>query len=475
MRERLDALPDPQARTLRALLGAGDPAGGDRFLSGLAVLTLLAEVADDGPVLCLVDDAQWLDRASTDALLFAARRLAAEGVAMVFATREEGLPGTGLPELRPARLPSEDAERLLEDRGLTPPSREQVIEESAGNPLALIEFAAAQRRHHTVAGPLPVTDRVLASFRARIGRLPEQTRLMMLTAAAEARGHLPTLLGAAEALGVGLEHLAEAEKAGLVEVSANVVAFSHPLIGTAAYHGAPLARRVAVHQALADAATDADCRARHLAAASTSADEGVAAEVVRAAERARARTAHATAAGLYEQAANLSRPARPRLPAGRGGLARAVGRARRAGGAPGRPGRGPGGRSRVAGQAGARAGGRGVRAGRAPPRRPGAGRTLRARRRRLGRHHAAHRRRIRVVQRRPGRPQGRRGTAPRVEPARPDGAGDGASHGRGLRARVAAAGGVHGERVPFPVVRRGDGAARRHHHDLGHLLRHDPR
>ncbi|WP_344889414.1 AAA family ATPase, partial [Nonomuraea antimicrobica] len=285
VRERLDALPDPQARTLRALLGAGDPAGGDRFLSGLAVLTLLAEVADDGPVLCLVDDAQWLDRASTDALLFAARRLAAEGVAMVFATREEGLPGTGLPELRPARLPSEDAERLLEDRGLTPPSREQVIEESAGNPLALIEFAAAQRRHHTVAGPLPVTDRVLASFRARIGRLPEQTRLMMLTAAAEARGHLPTLLGAAEALGVGLEHLAEAEKAGLVEVSANVVAFSHPLIGTAAYHGAPLARRVAVHQALADAATDADCRARHLAAASTSADEGVAAEVVRAAER----------------------------------------------------------------------------------------------------------------------------------------------------------------------------------------------
>ncbi|MDP4511878.1 ATP-binding protein [Nonomuraea turcica] len=305
VRDRLDALPGPQTRTLRAVLGDGGTGGGDRFLSGLAVLTLLAEVASDGPLLCLVDDAQWLDRASADALLFAARRLAAEGVAMLFATREEGFPATGLPELRPSRLPPEDAARLLEDRGLTPASREQVIEESAGNPLALIEFAAA-RRYHTIAGPMPVTDRVLESFRSRIGQLPERTRLMMLTAAAEARGHLPTFLGAAATLGVALEDLEEAEKAGLVEVTANVVTFRHPLISTAAYQGAPLARRVAVHQALAEAATDEDCRARHLAAATTSADEDVAAEIARAAERARARTAYAAATGLYEQAANLT-------------------------------------------------------------------------------------------------------------------------------------------------------------------------
>ncbi|MFI7438724.1 ATP-binding protein [Nonomuraea indica] len=306
VQERLDALPGPQADTLRAVLGHGERAGRDRFLSGLAVLTLLAEVADDGPLLCLVDDAQWLDRASADALLFAARRLTAEGVAMLFATREEGFAATGLPELRPSRLSPEDSAKLLEQRGLAPASPAQVIEESAGNPLALIEFAAAQRRYHSAAGPIPVPDQVLASFRARIGRLPERTRLMMVTVAAEGRGHLTTLLGAAHALGVGLEDLVEAEQEGLVDVTGNVVAFRHPLVGTAAYQAAPLARRVAVHRALAEAATDDTCRARHLAVATTSVDEDVAAEIVRAAERDRARAAYAAAAGLYEQAANVT-------------------------------------------------------------------------------------------------------------------------------------------------------------------------
>ncbi|MFG3437775.1 ATP-binding protein [Nonomuraea sp. NPDC047897] len=312
VQERLDALPGPQADTLRAVLGSGERAGRDRFLSGLAVLTLLAEVADDGPLLCLVDDAQWLDQASADALLFAARRLTAEGVAMLFATREEGFAAAGLPELRPSRLSPEDAALLLEQRGLAPASPEQVIERSAGNPLALIEFAAAQRRYHSTAGPMPVPDQVLASFRTRIGQLPERTRLMMVTVAAEGRGHLTTLLGAATALGVGLDDLEEAEKAGLVEVGGNVVAFRHPLVGTAAYQAAPLARRVAVHQALADAATDDTCRARHLAAATTSVDEGIAAEIVRAAERDRARAAYAAAAGLYEQAANVTPDVRVR-------------------------------------------------------------------------------------------------------------------------------------------------------------------
>ncbi|MEV4461186.1 AAA family ATPase [Microbispora sp. NPDC049633] len=322
VQDRIGVLPRPQADALRAVLAPpqdGQPGGPDRFLTGLAVLTLLAEVAVDGPLLCLVDDAHWLDQASADALRFAARRLNAEGVAMLFGAREEGFAATGLPELRPSRLSPQDAALLLADRKLAPSSREQVIEESAGNPLALIEFAAARRSHHFAAGPMPVSDRVLASFRSRIALLPERTRLMMLTAAAEGRGHLPTLLGAAGALDVGLEDLAEAEQAGLVDVTANVVTFRHPLIATAAYHGAALARRIAVHEALAGAATDDDCRARHLAAATTKTDERVAEVIARAAERARARTAYAAAAGLYEQAARLT--PHPRSRAGRLGEA----------------------------------------------------------------------------------------------------------------------------------------------------------
>ncbi|MFD1940162.1 ATP-binding protein [Nonomuraea mangrovi] len=309
VRDRLGALPGPQADMLRAVLVPGEarwPGPQDRFLSGLAVLTLLADVAEEGPLLCLVDDAHWLDEAAADALLFAARRMSAEGVALLFAAREEGFVAAGIPELRPSRLSAEDAASLLTDRGLAPASREQVVDEAAGNPLALIEFAAMQRPYHSVAGPMPVPDRVLASFRSRIGVLPEKTRQMMLTVAAEGRGHLPTLLGGAAALGVGLEDLAEAEQAGLVDVTANVVTFRHPLIATATYQGAPLARRVAVHRALAAVASDEDCRARHLAAATTSADEQVSDEIARAAERARGRTAYAAASGLYEQAAWLS-------------------------------------------------------------------------------------------------------------------------------------------------------------------------
>ncbi|MET7464508.1 AAA family ATPase [Nonomuraea sp. NPDC005501] len=319
MQEHIAALPAPQAATLRAVLGEDGTVGRDRFLSGLAVLTLLAEAAEDGPLLCLVDDVQWLDRASADALLFAARRLTAEGVAMLFATREEGFPATGLPELRLSRLSPQDSALLLEERGLTPVFRDEVIADSAGNPLALIEFAAARRRHPSATGPMPVPDRLLASFRSRIGQLPQRTRLMMLTAAAEGRGHLPTLVGAAAALGVGVEDLEEAEKAGLVDVTGNVIAFRHPLIATAAYQGVPLARRVAVHKALAETAIEEGARARHLAAATTSPDEDVAAQIARAAERARARITYASAARLYEQAAGLTPD--PRIRAARLGEA----------------------------------------------------------------------------------------------------------------------------------------------------------
>ncbi|MGV9771049.1 AAA family ATPase [Streptosporangium sp. NPDC003464] len=306
LRDHLDALPGPQAAVLKAVLGAEPAAGRDRFLTGLAVLTLLADLAEDVPVLCLVDDAQWLDQASAEPLLFAARRLAAEGVAMVFATREDGFAAPGLSELRPSRLDSQDAARLLAEHEVAPVLREEVIAESAGNPLALIEFAAGQRGRP--AGPLhsQIADRVLASFRTQIGRLPERTRLMMLMAAAEGRGDLALLLRAAHLMGVGLDDLEEAERAGLIQVTGSAVVFRHPLIATAAYQGAALARRVAVHRALVEMAESPDCRAHHLAAATMEPDAGVALELAAAAERAGARTAYAAAARLYGQAARLA-------------------------------------------------------------------------------------------------------------------------------------------------------------------------
>ncbi|NRQ36588.1 AAA family ATPase [Nonomuraea sp. NN258] len=303
LQDRLDELPEPQAEALKAVFGSG--LSRDRFLIGLAVLTLLADLAERAPVLCLVDDAQWLDLASAEALLFAARRLAAEGVAMVFAAREDGFAASGLAELRPSRLDRRDAGRLLAGREVPPPVREQVIDESAGNPLALIEFAATRCDQRT--GPhLRVADRVLSSFRAQIARLPERTRLMLLIAAAEGRGDLALQLRAAQRLDVGLDDLEAAERAGLIQSTETSVAFRHPLVATAAYQGATLARRVTVHGALADSARSADCRTRHLPAATMEPDADVAAELAAAAERAHGRTAYQAACQLYAQAARLA-------------------------------------------------------------------------------------------------------------------------------------------------------------------------
>ncbi|RLV67770.1 Transcriptional regulator, LuxR family [Streptomyces sp. CBMAI 2042] len=314
VQDRLNALPAPQAAALRAILGTGrEQRGPDRFLTGLAVLTVLAELAEDGPLLCLVDDAQWLDRATAEALLFAARRLAAEGVAMVLAGRDDdGFTAPGIPELPLRRLNFEDSSRLLADRGRAPALHSQIITESAGNPLALIEFDAARSDQPHQHAPLPVADRVSSAFRARIGGLPERTRLMMLIAAAEGRGDLPLLLRASELLGVDLGDLAEAERTGLMYVMDGAVTFRHPLIASATYQGAVLARRIAVHRALAEAATDPDCRARHLLAVATGPDQEAALELAAAAGRARGRTAYAAASGLFGQAARLTTDPRQR-------------------------------------------------------------------------------------------------------------------------------------------------------------------
>ncbi|MEW1612266.1 MULTISPECIES: AAA family ATPase [unclassified Streptomyces] len=304
---RLDALPEPQAAALRAVLGTGrEQRGPDRFLTGLAVLTVLADLAEDGPLLCLVDDAQWLDQATAEALLFAARRLAAEGVAMVLAGRDDGFTAPGIPELRLSRLDFEDSSRLLADRGRAPALHSQIITESAGNPLALIEFDAARRDQPHQHTPLPVADRVFSAFRSQIGRLPERTRLMMLIAAAEGRGDLPLLLRASELLGVDLGDLEEAERTGLMYVMDGTVTFRHPLIASATYQGSVLARRIAVHRALAEAAADPDCRARHLLAVATEPDQEAALELAAAAGRARVRTAYAAASGLFRHAARIT-------------------------------------------------------------------------------------------------------------------------------------------------------------------------
>ncbi|NGN69562.1 AAA family ATPase [Streptomyces sp. A7024] len=310
--DRAEQLPGPQADAVRAALGTGSAREHDRFLTGLAVLSLLAEVAEDGPVLVLIDDAQWLDEQSTQALQFAARRLAAEGVAMVFATRDdERYAGAGLPELALSRLRDEDALALLAGLDVPAEARIRLLAEADGNPLALAEFAAAAGREGgglpgSVMTPVPAADRVLARFRARIAGLPERTRLMLLFAAAEAQGVISYLLPAAESLGVGLADLAEAEAQGLVEVAGGRVTFRHPLVRTAAYLGAPMARRVAVHQALAATSTDPDCTAGHRAAAAMGPDEDVAAELEAYAQRTLDRGGTASAAATYAQAARLT-------------------------------------------------------------------------------------------------------------------------------------------------------------------------
>ncbi|MGI5169644.1 ATP-binding protein [Spirillospora sp. CA-253888] len=308
---RLDALPAPQAAALRGALGLAERSG-DRFLVGLAVLTLLSELAAERPLVCAVDDAHWLDADSADALLFTARRIGAEGIAMLFAARD-GFDAPGLPELTLQGLDRRTALDLLEERapGLAGPVRERVLAEAAGNPLALLELPGglspeqrAGRAELPDGLPLPVTRRLLDAFGARIGRLPERARLALTVAAAEGTGDLGTVLQAAHTAGAAAADLEEAERAGLVEITGVTVAFGHPLIRAAAYQGAPLTVRMAAHRALAETVRG-DRHILHKAAATVTPDEAVAAELERAAAGARA-----AAVPLYEQAARLS-PERP--------------------------------------------------------------------------------------------------------------------------------------------------------------------
>lgn len=323
--DRLGDLPAPQADALRgafALPGAPRRGADDRFLVGLGVLTLLSELAENGPLLCLIDDAQWLDRASADALFFAARRLDAEGIAMLFAARNDDriFAAQGLTELRLGGLDDEAATELLAANvgELEPRVRERVMQEAAGNPLALIELPTALTPELRGSGLTPMAfhigtispaGRVHDAYRDRLRRLPVPAQAVLFLAAADDTANLGTLSRAAGLLGYSLADLQPAETTNLVSVGNAGVTFRHPLLRAAAYHSAPLSLKLAAHRALAevlDGAENEDRRAWHRAAASVGPDDEVAAELEQAAERARMRTGYAAASSAYARAAQLT-------------------------------------------------------------------------------------------------------------------------------------------------------------------------
>ncbi|WP_027931862.1 helix-turn-helix transcriptional regulator [Amycolatopsis thermoflava] len=314
----LPALPDPQRTALGVAFGlhTGDPP--DRFLVGLATLSLLAETAEERPLLCLVDDAQWLDKVSAQTLAFVARRLDAERVALLFAVRgpNGSEPFTGLPELRLSGLDETDARTLLAravhaplDEGV----RDRIIAEARGNPLALLELLRGAEPAELAGGfalpdALSVPRRVEESFRRRSGSLPADTQVLLLVAAAEPLGDPALLWRAAESLGISVEAAAPAEAAELLEIGTRV-RFAHPLVRSAVYRAATAPQRRRAHYALAaatDARTDPDRRAWHSAQAVPGTDETVAVELERSADRARARGGFAAAAAFLERATALT-------------------------------------------------------------------------------------------------------------------------------------------------------------------------
>jgi DNA-binding CsgD family transcriptional regulator len=322
MLHRLDRLPPPQRDALSVALGLQSGSAPDRFLVGLAVLGLLSEVAAEQPLLCLIDDAQWLDQTSAQALAFVARRLDTESVAMIFGTRDPAVADlTGVPELTVGPVSDPDARAVLASvipGRLDEPVRDRIIAESGGNPLALLELphgltVAELAGGFGVAGPLALAGRIEQSFLRRIARLPELTQRLLLVAAAEPVGDPGLLWRAAGRLGIGADAAAAAEADGLLTVGRRVI-FRHPLVRSAVYQAAPAGERRIAHRALAeatDAGTDPDRRAWHRAQAAAGPEEDVAVELERSAGRAQARGGLAAAAAFLARAAELTpEPAR---------------------------------------------------------------------------------------------------------------------------------------------------------------------
>jgi DNA-binding CsgD family transcriptional regulator len=314
--DRLERLPGPQRDALRVTFGLSEGPVPDRFLVGLAVLGLLAEAAEEHALVCVVDDAQWLDKASAQALAFVARRLFAESVVLLFAARQPSDELAGLPELTVEGLQEADARELL--RSVFPGRldervHEQVMAEARGNPLALLELTRGLSPAQLAGGfglpsALSLEGRIQQSFLARVDGLPEASRRLLLVAAAEPTGDPMLVWRAARRLGITAAALEPAESAGLLEVGARV-RFRHPLVRSAVYLPASPRERRDAHGVLAeatDAAVDPDRRAWHLAEAAPGPDEEVAAELERAAGRAQARGGVAAAAAFLERAVGLT-------------------------------------------------------------------------------------------------------------------------------------------------------------------------
>src|SRR4051812_9599509 len=318
---RLDALPEPQQAALCVALGLASGAAPDRFLVALAALSLLSDVATERPLLCFVDDAQWLDAASAQVLGFVARRLLAESVAIVFAARDptDERELVDLPELALKGLDDEHALELLATvipGRLDQRVRARLVAETRGNPLAILELPRGLAETQLPGGPgwpepHALRGRIEQSFQRRLDALPDDARLLLLVAAAEPVDDPLLLWRAAERLGLPAAPAAEAEELLAVDER---VAFQHPLVRSAVYGSATPRERRAVHLALAevtDGAADADRRAWHLAAATPGPDEAVAAELERSAGRAQARGGLAAAAAFLRRSVALTRdPAR---------------------------------------------------------------------------------------------------------------------------------------------------------------------
>lgn len=317
----LGRLPDPQADALTTAFGLARGTPPDRFLIGLAVLTLLSESARERPLVCLIDDAQWLDRATVQTLTFVARRLDAESVVLLVATRPEidDEEWAGLPRLGLEGIPEDEAGALL-DRvipgALDPRVRSRIVAETRGNPLALLMLPRWFSLTELTFGPQPsstsnVQHRLEEGFRRQLEPMPEECRRLLVIAAAEPTGDVALLWRAADLLGLGPEAAVPSEDAGLIELR-ELVRFRHPLLRSVAYRAASLPERQVAHRALAtvtDAALDAERCAWHRAHAATEPDESLATELERCAERA---IAHGglLAAGEFLRRSSLLTPDR---------------------------------------------------------------------------------------------------------------------------------------------------------------------
>src|SRR4051794_25416121 len=313
--DRLDRLPTPQRQALEIAYGLSVGEAPDRFLVGLAVLSLLSDAGDERPILCLVDDAQWLDRASTLTLAFVARRLLAERVGVVFAAREPGGELAHLPELEVRGLLTADAQELL---GATvwvrfdERVRDRIVAETHGNPLALLELPKGLTTRQLAGGfglveAQGLAGRIEESFVRRVETLSDDARRLLLVAAAEPVGDPLLLLAASERLGIAVSAV-DSETDGLLALGERVT-FRHPLVRSAVYRTATREQRREVHLALADAtdgSVDPDRRAWHLATAAAGPDEPVAAALEQSASRAQARGGLAAAAAFLHRSVVLS-------------------------------------------------------------------------------------------------------------------------------------------------------------------------